>query len=332
MKIDDLIVLETENLILKKVSRVDFRSFCRIHQSPIIMKYFDGGVRTLEQARTRFNEIMDHQNKYGFSYYSVFLKSTDEYIGQTGLYYNYDMTVNLCYAFLEEFQGKGYATEAVIAVLKQGFEQLNFSVITTMSAPENSSSRHLLEKIGAKITKERILYSGMKAICYSITKDDFYEAVSKLKTNTYRPAIGCMLTNKDSKIYVFQRTDFTDCWQCPEGGVDDGENELEAVFREVYEEIGIEKNQLKLIKKSEKVFKYIFDKGYTKNGYNGQKKRFFLFEFLGNEKDFVYNKTNEKPEFSNVKIISKNEIVDLVPSFKKQMYKDIIQEFNSYLK
>lgn len=332
MKINNLIVLETENLVLKKVSRVDFRSFCKIHQSQTIMKYFDGGAKNLEQARVRFNEIIDHQNKYGFSYYSVFLKNTNEYIGQAGLYYNYDMSVNLCYAFLEEFHGKGYAIESVIAVLKQGFEQLNFYMITTMSAPENFSSRRLLGKIGAKITQERTLYSGMKVICYSIRKDDFYEAISKLEINTYRPAIGCMLINKDGKIYVFRRTDFTDCWQCPEGGIDNDENELDAVYREIYEEIGIDESKLKPIKESEKVFRYTFDKGYTKNGYNGQKKKFFLFEFLGNKSDFNYNKTSEKPEFSNVKIISKNEILDLVPAFKKDMYEAVIKEFDSYLK
>jgi len=332
MKNDELIVLETENLILKKIVKTDFRSFCKIHQSPIIMKYFDGGAKTLEQARTRFNEIMSHQNKYGFSYYSVFLKNTNEYIGQAGLYYNYDMTVNLCYAFLEEFHGKGYAIEAVTAVLKQGFEEFNFSKITTMSSPENYSSMHLLEKIGAKIVKEKVLFSGMKALCYSITKEDFFEAIEKLKTYTYRPAIGCMLINKSGEIYAFQRVDVPESWQCPEGGLDEGESELEGAYREIYEEIGIDKSKLKLIKEGEKAFRYTFDKGYTKYGYNGQKKKFFLFEFLGDINDFNYSKTSEKAEFLNVKFISKHELVDLVLPFKKQMYKEVIKEFDSYLK
>ncbi|MDD2840317.1 MAG: GNAT family N-acetyltransferase [Rickettsiales bacterium] len=332
MKNDEFVVLETENLVLRKVVKTDFRSFCKIHQSSSIMKYFDGGSRSLEQARIRFNEIMDHQNRYGFSYYSVFLRDTGEYIGQTGLYYNYDMSVNLCYAFLEEFHGKGYATEAVIGVLKQGFEELNFSVITTMSAPENFPSRHLLEKIGAKFFRERILFSGMKAISYSITKDDFYNDISQIKKYSYRQAVGCMLIDKTGQIYVFQRVDFTDAWQCPEGGLNKDENELDAAYREVYEEIGIEKNKLKLIKESNAFFRYNFEKGYTVDGHTGQKKKFFLFEFLGDFNDFNYTKTSEKQEFLNFKLVSKEEILNLVPSFKKEMYKKVIEEFNSYLR
>ncbi len=332
MKDDELVVLETENLLLKKVAKTDFRLFCKIHQSPSIMRYFDGGHKNVEQARIRFNEIIEHQNKYGFSYYGVILKDTGEYIGQTGLYYNYDMSVNLCYAFLEEFHGKGYATEAVIAILKQGFEQLNFSVITTMSAHENVPSRHLLEKIGAKVSKERTLLSGMKVICYSILKNDFYEAISKIKKYTYRLATGSMIINRLGQIYVFQRADFIDSWQCPEGGLNNGESELEGAYREIYEEIGIDKSKLKYIQESSKLFKYNFEKGYMVDNCIGQKKKFFLFEFLGKESEFNYNKSNEKQEFLNYKIVSKNEILNLVPSFKKDMYKEVIKEFNSHLK
>lgn len=332
MKNNPLDVLTTENLVLRKIVKTDFRSFCRIHQSSTIMKYFDGGAKTLEQARTRFNEIMDHQDKYGFSYYSVFLNSTKQYIGQAGLYYNYDMTVNLCYAFLEDFQGKGYGTEAVIAVLKQGFEDLFFSEITTMSSFENQASMHLLEKLGGKVTKERTLLSGMKVLCYSIKKEDFYEAISKLKKYTYRPAVGCMLINKLGQIYAFQRADVPECWQCPEGGIDEGESELDAAYREVHEEVGIEKNKLRFLKKSSTAFRYKFDNGYQKYGFDGQQKRFFLFEFLGNENDFNYNSTHETQEFTHVKFISKDELPKLVFPFKKEMYENAIKEFNQYLK
>ncbi|HSQ97527.1 MAG TPA: GNAT family N-acetyltransferase [Rickettsiales bacterium] len=332
MKNNQLNILETENLVLRKLAKTDFRSFCKIHQSPVIMKYFDGGPKTLEQARERFNEIIEHQEKYGFSYYSIFLKDTDEYAGQAGLYYNYDMSVNLCYAFLEEFQGKGYGTEAVVAVLKEGFEKFGFSEVTTMSSMKNQSSINLLEKVGGKMTREKTLFSGMNVLCYSITKNNFYDAISKLKQYTYREAIGCMLINNKGQIYTFQRSDFPDCWQCPEGGIDKNESELDATYREVYEEIGINKDKLKLITESHKTFKYTFDKGYTKYGYNGQKKKFFLFEFLGNENDFNYNITDEKPEFIGVKLVSKTELPNLVFYIKKDMYKEVIKEFDKYLK
>jgi putative (di)nucleoside polyphosphate hydrolase len=329
---NSLVVLETENLFLKKIIKTDFRLFCGLHQNPIVMRYFEGGQKTMDEARTRLNDIIKHQNKYGFSYYNVFLKEANEYIGQTGLYYNSDMSVNLCYAFLEKFQGKGYATEAIIAVLKQGFDIFKFPIICAMSAVENHKSRHLLEKLGAKFSREGVLISGMRVIRYLIKKDEFYEAISKLKTYTYKQAVGCMLINKDKQIYMFERADFPDSWQCPEGGIEKNESELDAAFREIYEEIGIDKEKLKLIKISHNVFRYNFEEGYKVNECDGQKKRFFLFEFLGNDSDFNYTRTKEKQEFLNFKLVSKDEILqNNIPLFKKDMYIGVMEEFYQYL-
>ena len=322
---DDLVVLETENLFLKKFVRTDFRNFCALHQNKTIMKYFDGGAKTLEQSRTRFNEIMKHQEKYGFSYYAIFLKETNTFIGQMGLYYNYDMTVNLCYALLEEYHGYDYSTEAAIAVLEEGFNRLNFSVISVMSAPENYASRHLIEKLGGIKTRNITFYSGMKVYGYSITRYNFYKALADMKK--YRKAVGAILINKDKQIYAFQRCDFPDTWQCPEGGLEQNEKDLDGIYRELYEEIGIEKNKLKLLSQTKGYIKYDFADGHSINGYDGQRKKFFLFEFLGNENDFNYTKTNEKQEFLQCKLVSKDECINLVPQFKKDLYEKVLKEF-----
>lgn len=322
---DDLVVLETENLFLKKFVRTDFRNFCALHQNKTIMKYFDGGAKTLEQSRTRFNEIMKHQEKYGFSYYAIFLKETNTFIGQMGLYYNYDMTVNLCYALLEEYHGYDYSTEAAIAVLEEGFNRLKFSVISVMSAPENYASRHLIEKLGGIKTRNITFYSGMKVFGYSITRENFYIALANMKK--YRKGVGAILINKNKQIYAFQRCDFPDTWQCPEGALEQNEKDLDGIYRELYEEIGIEKNKLKLLSQTKGYIKYDFADGHGIKGYDGQRKKFFLFEFLGNENDFNYTKTDEKQEFLQCKLVSKDECLNLVPQFKKDLYEKVLKEF-----
>ena len=139
----NLIVLETERLFIKKIVPSDFRNFLRLHQNANVMKHFDGGAKTLEQAKRRFNEAMEHQEKFGFSYYNVFLKDNNTYIGQTGFFYNFDMTINLCYAFLTQYQHKGYATEALSSLLKYGFETLKIPAVTLMSTPDNLPSINL---------------------------------------------------------------------------------------------------------------------------------------------------------------------------------------------
>lgn len=328
----ELIVIETEDLYITKFEKMDFRNFLSLHQDSNIMKFFDGGPKSLDQAKKRFNEVISHQEKYGFSYYNLFLKNTQEYIGQCGLFYNYDMSVNLCYALLEKFHKKGYAIEAIVAILKEGFEKLNFTQITAMSAPENLSSRHLLEKIGAKFIRERVLFSGMRALCYNINKETFCDAISKIKKYKYRPAVGALLINNEGLIYTFNRTDFKDSWQSPEGGLNYNENELDGVYREIKEEIGIDKNLLTLVSQTDKYYKYNYLNNEIKFGYVGQQKKFFLFRFNGKLSDFCYNLSTEEQEFSDCKLVTKEEALKLIPEFKKQMYSVVFKEFDKYLK
>ena len=329
---DENIIVETENLVIRKFQKTDFRNFLSLHQSPIIMKYFDGGAKTLEQSKRRFNEVMEHQKRYGFSYYNIFLKNTDEYIGQGGLYYNYDMTINLCYALLEQFHNKGYATEAMSAILKNAFEKSNISFVTAMSAPENHASRHLLEKLGFKFVKERTLMSGMKAMCYTLLKNDFFEAIKNFKKYNYRKAVGAFLINDDNKIYFFQRSDFPENWQSPEGGIEKNETPLDAIYREIKEEIGIDKEKLELIAETKDFYRYNFLNNEIKYGFIGQEKKFFLFKFNGSMNDFSYKATDEKQEFNDVKLVSKSDVLELIPEFKKSLYKAVLIDFDKYLK
>lgn len=59
-------------------------------------------------------------------------------------------------------------------------------------------------------------------------------------TLPYRPCAGVMLINRDGRVFVGQRIDSTlEAWQMPQGGIDPGEDALEAALRELREETGV---------------------------------------------------------------------------------------------
>ena len=63
------------------------------------------------------------------------------------------------------------------------------------------------------------------------------------KSKIYRKGVGIMLLNKDGKIFVGQRFDKDkSAWQMPQGGIDRGEKSVEALKRELEEEIGVKNN------------------------------------------------------------------------------------------
>jgi putative (di)nucleoside polyphosphate hydrolase len=148
----------------------------------------------------------------------------------------------------------------------------------------------------------------------------------------YRKSVGAFLINRDGYIYFFRRVDFKDNWQTVEGGIDENEDVLTAVYRELKEEIGIDKKNLILLQESKDFFRYDFKNGIEKFGFHGQDKKFFLFEFIGNEKNFIYDIDKNMIEFSEFKLVDKKEAPNLVPDFKREIYLKVIEEFNNYLK
>ncbi|MDR2527191.1 MAG: NUDIX domain-containing protein [Rickettsiales bacterium] len=146
----------------------------------------------------------------------------------------------------------------------------------------------------------------------------------------YRQAVGALLVNATSNlIYVFQRIDYIDNWQGPEGGIEIGEDEDAAIYREIKEEIGITKDELVYITKTKDYLKYKYEDG-EKYGFTGQEKKFYLFKFMGQESNLLIDISNER-EFINWKLVDKDELLTLVPSFKKEMYRRILNEFCEFI-
>lgn len=171
-----MIVLETARLSIRTFAKNDFRNFLLLNQDPEVMEYFDEGVKPTEKLRIRFNEIIAHQEKHGFSYCNFFLKGTNEYIGQGGMYYNFDMTINVCYALLKKFRRQGYATEAISAILDWGFKNFNINdECLIRSAIGNVASISFAHKLGGVFAREAITRTGFRVKYFSVKKDAFYK-------------------------------------------------------------------------------------------------------------------------------------------------------------
>ena len=114
-----------------------------------------------------------------------------------------------------------------------------------------------------------------------------------------RSGVGIVLLNKENKVFVAKRIDNPkNFWQMPQGGIDDHEKPEEAVWREMMEEIGT--NNAKLIKSTNQWYKYEIPKETLKTlplgeKYIGQKQKWFLMRFIGEDKEININTPH--PEF-----------------------------------
>jgi putative (di)nucleoside polyphosphate hydrolase len=160
------------------------------------------------------------------------------------------------------------------------------------------------------------------------------DKITKKPDYLYRSGVGIMIVNRDRKIFVGKRIDnHSDAWQMPQGGLDVGESEDRAMFRELREETGISENSIKIIKKSEIHYyynlPYKLQKRFWGGKYLGQKQRWYLIEFL--DEDSAINVKTEDPEFSEWRWVSKEDIVSSIVSFKLDLYQDVLKEFYEFL-
>ena len=148
--------------------------------------------------------------------------------------------------------------------------------------------------------------------------------------NKYRRCVGMMILNDKNEILVGRRLDHpSGYWQMPQGGIDQNEIPKEAVWREMMEEIGT--NNAKIIKISNQWLNYEIPKEtLTKlpwgKKYIGQKQKWFLFRFQGEEKDI--NVATDNPEFSHWKWVSQDLLIENVVPFKKKVYVKVLEEFS----
>ena len=144
-----------------------------------------------------------------------------------------------------------------------------------------------------------------------------------------RTGVGIIVLNKQNKIFVGKRKDNPgDKWQMPQGGVDEGEDYITAMKRELLEETSIQ--NIKIIKEIDKIYQYELPENLVgiiwKGKYRGQKQKWFITRFLGEEKEINLN--TKHAEFIDWKWIEPKFLPEVIVYFKKDLYLNLLKEIN----
>jgi len=150
----------------------------------------------------------------------------------------------------------------------------------------------------------------------------------------YRPCAGVMLMNRDGQVFVGQRLDSTlEAWQMPQGGIDEGEEAIDAAVRELREETGVMPDKVRLIAEAPGEFLYDLPDDMIgriwKGKWRGQRQRWFLFGFEGEDGDIDI--ATPEPEFRAWRWADPADLPTMIVPFKKTLYEQVLAAFAEHL-
>lgn len=174
-------MLETQRLYMKPMKQDDAYHLFTLNSDPEVMKYTgDVASSNLAEVQRLLNDIILPQyQKYKMGRFATFLKD-GTFIGWCGLkYFPETGEVDLGYRLMKKFWGQGYATEASMAALKYGFEELHLPKILARAMPQNMASIKVLQKL-------HMTYKGMfndpgyphGFVLYELTREEFEKCKS----------------------------------------------------------------------------------------------------------------------------------------------------------
>lgn len=143
-------IFETERLYLREMKQSDFEALCKILKDEETMYAYEGAFNDTE-AQEWLDRQLSRYQKFGFGFWAVILKETDEMIGQCGLTmqpWKSEELLEIGYLFQKQYWHKGYATEAAKGCKKYAFEELKVKEVCSIIRDTNIASQKVAVRNG----------------------------------------------------------------------------------------------------------------------------------------------------------------------------------------
>lgn len=154
-----------------------------------------------------------------------------------------------------------------------------------------------------------------------------------IDTEGYRANVGIILCRPDGRVFWARRIG-QDAWQFPQGGINEGETQEQALFRELEEEVGLKPKDVEIVSYTDGWLKYHLPKNLIRHNSLplciGQKQVWFLLRLLAHEKNVCLDGC-DKPEFDQWQWVSYWKPLEDVVTFKRNVYLQALKEFHPIL-
>ncbi|WP_298442375.1 RNA pyrophosphohydrolase [uncultured Ferrimonas sp.] len=150
-----------------------------------------------------------------------------------------------------------------------------------------------------------------------------------IDSDGFRANVGIIICNRSGQV-LWARRFGQHSWQFPQGGINEGESAEQAMFRELHEEVGLKRDDVRIIARSRSWLRYRLPKRLVRQDSKpvciGQKQKWFLLQLQCAESR-INLAASGHPEFDDWRWVSYWYPVRQVVSFKREVYRKVLDEF-----
>jgi putative (di)nucleoside polyphosphate hydrolase len=144
----------------------------------------------------------------------------------------------------------------------------------------------------------------------------------------FRANVGIILCDGQGQLLWAKRAG-QDAWQFPQGGINQGESPTDALYRELFEEVGLEAGDVNLLAQTRGWLRYHLPKRYVRRNSKplciGQKQKWFLLHLTGDTGKIRFD-CGDKPEFDGWQWVNYWFPVRQIVDFKRDVYRRALKE------
>ncbi len=149
-----------------------------------------------------------------------------------------------------------------------------------------------------------------------------------IDSDGFRPNVGIVIANERGQVLWARRVG-QNAWQFPQGGINDGESPEQALYRELYEEVGLEESDVELLACTRGWLRYRLPQRLVRRENRplciGQKQKWFLLKMRGEEAKIRFD-CGHKAEFDHWQWVSYWYPLGQVVAFKREVYRRAMKE------
>lgn len=150
-----------------------------------------------------------------------------------------------------------------------------------------------------------------------------------MTSQTFRANVGIAVARADGLVLALERIDQPDRWQMPQGGLNVGEEPVEASLRELREETGLQPEHVELVAEHPDWLAYELPPARRRNRRTrGQVQKWFLYRFLGTDDDIdLRPPKGERQEFKAFRWVEPAVLADEMWEVKRPIYRALVDEW-----